>query len=181
MSAGYGASGLVIRAMETCRIIYTSTAARLLGPAELDRLLLQARTYNFSEGISGLLLRAGPQFMQVLEGPHLAVAGLYARISADVRHTSVLLLEQAAVHRSLFPFASLAFAEVEPGALARLTAYLDPLHRRALLPRGYDEQAIIADLLLEFVEMHCPHLLGQAGPSAAGYPPGPPPAVAGPT
>ena len=72
-------------------------------------------------------------------------------------------------------------AEINPVALARLTAYLDPLHRRALLPRGYDEQAIIADLLLEFVEMHCPHLLGQAGPSAAGYPPGPPPAVAGPT
>ena len=147
--------------METYRIIYASTAARPFGPAEFDRLLMQARIYNYSEGVGGLLLRAGLQLLEELEGPEPAVAALYARIAADPRHHAVRTLETAAVQGPLFPHASLGFAEVEPAALARLTAYLEPLHRRALLPQGYDEQEVIADLLLEFVELHCPHVLGQ--------------------
>lgn len=156
--------------METHRIIYASTAARPLGPAELDRLLMQARIYNFSERIGGLLLRAENQFLAVLEGPAPAVNTLYARIAADLRHHAVHTLEAAAVRKLLFPHASLGFAEVEPTALGRLIAYLDPPHRHALLPRGYDEQEIIADLLLEFVEQHCPHVLGQPGDRAASRP-----------
>lgn len=149
--------------METYRIIYASTAARLFGPAEFDRLLMQARIYNFSEGIGGLLLRASLQFLEVLEGPEPAVAELYARIAADPRHHTVRTLEAALVRGPLFRPASLSFAEVEPAALARLTAYLDPLHRQALLPQGYDEHEVIADLLLEFVAQHCPHVLGPSG------------------
>ena len=156
--------------MKTYRIIYASTAARPFGPAELDRLLMQARIYNFSEGIGGLLLRAGAQLLQVLEGPEPAVAELYARIAADPRHRAVRTLEAAVVRGVLFPHASLGFAEAEPAALARLTAYLDPLHRRALLPQGYDDQEIIADLLLEFVTLHCPHVLSQSGDSPPRYP-----------
>jgi Sensors of blue-light using FAD len=149
--------------METYRIIYASTAVRPFGPAEFNRLLMQARIYNFSEGIGGLLLRAKLEFLQVLEGPEPAVATLYARIAADPRHRAVRVLEAAAVRGPLFRHASLGFAEVEPAALARLIAYLDPPHRRALLPQHYDEREIIADLLLEFVELHCPHVLGQPG------------------
>jgi hypothetical protein len=156
--------------METYRIIYASTAVRPFGPAEFDRLLMQARIYNYSEGIGGLLLRAGLQLLEVLEGPEPAVAALYARIAADPRHRAVRLLEAAPVRGPLFRPAHLAFAEVEPVALARLAAYLDPPHRRALLPQGFDEQAIIADLLLEFVELHCPHVLSQPGNRAAGRP-----------
>ena len=156
--------------METYRIIYASTAARPFGAAEFDRLLMQARIYNYSEGIGGLLLRAEAQFLAVLEGPEPAVAELYARIAADPRHLAVRTLEAAAVPGPLFPHASLAAAEVAPAALARLTAYLDPPHRRELLPQGYDEQGIIADLLLEFVEQHCPQVLGHPGQSSASRP-----------
>lgn len=156
--------------METYRIIYASTGTRPFGPAEFDRLLTQARIYNFSEGIGGLLLRADLQFLEVLEGPEPAVAELYARIATDPRHHTVRTLEAAAVRGPLFRPASLGFAEVEPAALGRLSAYLDPPHRRALLPEGYDEQEIIADLLLEFVAQHCPHVLGQPDNRAASRP-----------
>ena len=155
--------------MKTYRIIYASTAARPFGPAELERLLMQARIYNFSENIGGLLLRAGHALLQVLEGPEPAVASLYARIAADPRHYAVRPLA-AAVGRRLFLHASMGFADVEPAALGRLTAYLDPLHRRALLPAGYDEQAIMADLLLEFVALHCPHVLSRPGDRAGSRP-----------
>ncbi|GAB3669951.1 hypothetical protein GCM10027594_34590 [Hymenobacter agri] len=156
--------------METYRIIYASTAVRPMGPAEFERLLMQARIYNYSEGIGGLLLRAGQQFLEVLEGPEAALNTLYARITADPRHQAVQTLEMANVRGPLFRHASLGFAEVEPPALARLTAYLDPAHRRALLPQGYDEQEIISDLLLEFAEQQCPHVLGWPGDRALGRP-----------
>ena len=156
--------------METYRIIYASTAERPFGPAEFDRLLTQARIYNFSEGVGGLLLRAGLEFLEVLEGPELAVATLYARIAADPRHRAVRVLEAAAVRGPLFRHASLGFSEVEPAPLARLTAYLDPPHRRALLPQRYDEREVIADLLLEFVELHCPHVLDQPVDQASNRP-----------
>ncbi|MET4076832.1 BLUF domain-containing protein [Hymenobacter sp. UYCo722] len=156
--------------METYRITYASTAARSFGSAEFERLLMQARIYNYSEGIGGLLLRAGPQFLGVLEGPEPAVATLYARIAADPRHHAVRALEAAAVRGPLFPYASLGFAEVAPDALVRLTACLDQSHRRVLPPQGYDEPEVIADLLLEFVELHCSHVLGQPGDRAA-HPP----------
>ena len=156
--------------METYRIIYASTAARPFGTAEFDRLLMQTRIYNFSEGIGGLLLRAGNQFLEVLEGPEPAVHTLYARITADPRHQAVHLLVAAAVGRPLFPHVSMGFAEVEPAALGRLMAYLDPLHRRALLPHGYNEQEVIADLLLEFVALHCPHVLARPGDRASSRP-----------
>ena len=153
--------------MKTYRIIYASTAARPFGPAEFERLLLQSRIYNFSENIGGVLLQAEPQFLQVLEGPEQAVAELYSRIAADPRHRAVRTLEAAPVQGPLFRPANLDFAEAEPADLARLTAYLDPTHRRGLLPQGYDEQAVIADLLLEFVEQHCPQVLGSPGIQAA--------------
>ena len=157
-------------AMEIYRVIYTSTAVRACGPAEFDRLLTQARIYNYSMGISGLLLRAGMQFLHLLEGPPAAVAELYERIAHDPRHHHVETLERATVRRLLLPHAILAFAEVEPVNLARLTAYLVPQHRRALLPLAYDEQEVIADLLLEFVELHCPHLLALPGDGPASRP-----------
>ena len=153
--------------METYRIIYASTAARPFGPAEFDRLLMQARIYNFSEGIGGLLLRAERQFLEVLEGPESAVAELYARIADDPRHQAVQAFETAVVRGPLFPHASLGFADVEPDTLGRLAAYLDPAHRQALLPQGYNEQEVITDLLLEFVELHCPHALRYPGDRAA--------------
>ncbi|GAA4035636.1 hypothetical protein GCM10022409_20460 [Hymenobacter glaciei] len=156
--------------METYRIIYASTAARPFGLAEFDRLLLQARIYNYSEGIGGLLLRAGSQFLEVLEGPEAAVAELYARIAADPRHQAVRTIDAAAAGGPLFLPARLGFAEVELTALDRLIAYLDPAHRRALFPQGYDEQEIIADLLLEFVELHCPQVLAQPGDQATSRP-----------
>lgn len=156
--------------METYRIIYTSTATRLLGPAELERLLMQARIYNYSEGVGGVLLRAGLHFLEVLEGPEPAVAELYARIAADPRHQAVQALDAAKVRGPLFRHASLGFAEVESAELSRLVAYLDPAYRRTLLPQGCDEQEVIADLLLEFVELHCPHVLGQPGDRAASWP-----------
>ena len=133
------------------QIIYRSIATHRVGAAELDRLVQQARIHNFSQNITGLLLFADRQFLQVLEGEPEVVAEMFAYISQDARHARVAVLVNEPAPRRLFPEWSLGFGFVNAAALARLTAYLHPRHRAALVSRTVKAQEIIPNLLHEFV------------------------------
>ena len=134
------------------RVIYRSTATRLLGTQELARMVEQARIHNFSQGITGILLYAEGHFLQVLEGEPPAVAMLYDQICQDPRHLSIETLYDAPVAQRLSPDWSLGFGTVEIAAFNRLAAFLDPRHQAALLPETYDAKYFSTDLLREFVE-----------------------------
>lgn len=138
------------------QLIYHSTATRIWGAEELDRLVAQARIYNFSCAITGVLFRADQHFLQVVEGEADVVESLYRRIAHDPRHAGFRLLVNEPMKQRVFPRWSLGFRQVLPVTLVRLERYLDPQHRAALLPRGYDGQEIIADLLREFMEEPVP-------------------------
>lgn len=112
----------------------------------------QARIYNFSKGITGVLFHAEGHFLQVLDGEPDAVALLYDRIYHDPRHASIDTLFDAPVAQRLSPGWNLGFGTVKIAALNRLTAFLDPNHQAALLPEAYDSNAFVSDLLREFVE-----------------------------
>ena len=56
-------------------LTYLSSAVDLWTGAELDELLRQAREHNEEAQITGLLLYAGGNFIQTLEGPDGAVEG----------------------------------------------------------------------------------------------------------
>lgn len=92
-------------------IIYqSSVVAPLLAP-ELGRLLEQARFHNRLADITGVLLYDGSRFLQVLEGPPVAVAAVFARIRVDCRHTAVEVLADGPItHRQ---FASWSMGLVE--------------------------------------------------------------------
>ena len=140
--------------MEIYRIIYRSTAARPLGEAELERLVSQSRINNFSRNITGVLFYADEHIVQLLEGPQVAVEGIYRHLSRDPRHTSIATVYSGPAPRRLFPKWSLGYSQVAGPALDRLASYLDPRRWSALLPRAYDAQEVIADLLQEFVAEH---------------------------
>lgn len=115
-------------------------------------MVQQGRIFNFSQGITGVLFCADKHFFQVLEGEQSDVEELYARIRDDARHTKVTTLLDALAPRRLFPDWSLGFGAVNAAALARLSAYLDPRHRSALLLRmAKAQEAVLADLLRRFV------------------------------
>lgn len=67
-------------------VMYTSTAAPDLGDAELLGLLVRARHNNQALGITGVLVRRDPCFLQYLEGPAATLATLTQTIAADPRH-----------------------------------------------------------------------------------------------
>jgi len=72
------------------QIVYFSSAVRLFADEELLELLQIARANNARLGITGVLLYADGNFVQLIEGPDDAVDALYAKISRDQRHTSLL-------------------------------------------------------------------------------------------
>lgn len=85
------------------QLVYTSTATRAMTDADLQELLAQARSNNEELDITGLLLYANGQFLQVLEGPEPAVRRLFDTIRNDPRHTSVETLLTTDTTERTFP------------------------------------------------------------------------------
>ena len=71
------------------RIVYVSEAVVPFGPAELAALIRTSQRNNSARGLTGLLLHAGGQFIQALEGPADAVSERLDVITADPRHRRV--------------------------------------------------------------------------------------------
>ena len=133
------------------QLIYRSTATNAWSDAELDRLVAQARIHNYSCAITGALLYADQQFLQLLEGESAAIEQMYQHIVHDPRHAHIVLLVREPVAQRLFPRWSLGFRKLLPAALTRLSGYLDPRYRADLLPSTCNAQEVFADLLREFV------------------------------
>jgi len=74
------------------QLLYVSDTGRDISPAVLDDILEVSRRKNRSVGVTGLLLYLDGGFLQVLEGNHAAVEGIYAAICSDQRHWNVTLL-----------------------------------------------------------------------------------------
>ncbi len=73
-------------------IAYASRATEPFDHARLVELLTESRANNERDGITGMLVYADPDFIQILEGPDAAVRELLERIGGDPRHTDVRIL-----------------------------------------------------------------------------------------
>ena len=84
------------------RILYISTARSDFDPAALDGILRASRRNNAAAGVTGLLLFGGRRFLQALEGPEPAVAGVFDRIARDPRHFAVVKLSRKTIETRMF-------------------------------------------------------------------------------
>lgn len=92
------------------RLFYTSLACADIGARELAR---DCEGRNREGGITGVLLRVGETYLQVLEGPATAVAETFERICCDFRHRGLALLEIEPADERIF--GDWAMAHVEEG------------------------------------------------------------------
>lgn len=83
-------------------IVYVSTASQPMDAEALERLLLSAREFNRSSGITGALLYSGTHFMQCFEGPDDAVRSVYKRIIASQQHKELVEYMDAPVSERAF-------------------------------------------------------------------------------
>lgn len=75
--------------MQIFHVIYVSTATEPLSTGQFREILNVARQRNDKLGLTGLLLYAHGRFMQVLEGPELAVREVFGSIQGDFRHKNI--------------------------------------------------------------------------------------------
>lgn len=125
------------------QIVYVSTAARPMGMAELDALLVESRNYNRGHAITGMLLYMGGNFCQGIEGPEDQVDGLMERIRQDSRHKEIRELLREPANEREFGTWSMGFLRTADADKAA-TAYVDG----AEVQRALKDSARVMGLLL---------------------------------
>ena len=134
-------------------LIYRSQASRAVHEVTLPPLLRKARLHNERTRLSGMLLHAHGQFMQVLEGPEPELSRLYARIQADPRHYAVRTLAYGPIAARAFPDWRMAYAPTDARALEKITGFL-PL--KAVPGLATHPTAEVVRLLHDFVQGRTP-------------------------
>ncbi len=104
--------------MPLIRIIYTSTAVHEYAAADLDDILAVSARNNAgrapddSDRVTGMLLYAGGNFMQILEGGQAAVDATYQRVEKDPRHKDIFVIERGPVERRDFAAWHMGFRRI---------------------------------------------------------------------
>ena len=115
-------------------IVYCSRAVQSVDKEALEKIIATARHHNPRFGITGLLVFGSGVFFQWLEGPKDNVTSLFKMISADARHSDVVLLTQEDEFRErLFPNWDMELVEAED-----ISAVLEDAMHEATDPRQKD-------------------------------------------
>ncbi|HSV27902.1 MAG TPA: BLUF domain-containing protein [Candidatus Omnitrophota bacterium] len=93
------------------QVIYVSEVTQPVPEHQLHRMLEKSRANNRARNISGLLVRDGGAFLQVLEGPSREIEGLMDRIGCDGRHSDLRVLQVAPIAARQFDGSALAFVD----------------------------------------------------------------------
>lgn len=92
------------------RLIYVSTASLEVSGNDLNAILSVSQKHNASAGITGLLAFNGRNFMQALEGGEAQVLDTMGRISADKRHSGIVVISNDVIDGRAFPDWSMRLA-----------------------------------------------------------------------
>ena len=115
-------------------IVYCSRAVHSVDKEALEKIITTAGHHNPRFGITGLLVFGSGVFFQWLEGPKDNVTSLFKMISADARHSDVVLLTQEDEFRErLFPNWDMELVEAED-----ISAVLEDAMHEATDPRQKD-------------------------------------------
>lgn len=109
-------------------LVYMSSTATVLSPAELADLLAKCHVNNVALGITGMLLYKDGNVMQVLEGEEHKVRALYHKIGKDPRHRGLQTLVQGPVTTRSFPDWSMGFRTLANVAIHDAPGYSEFLN-----------------------------------------------------
>lgn len=112
--------------LQTYQLIYLSVATAPMEPTEIGDMLAIARKNNYSVSVSGLLVYHEQCFLQVLEGPKVAVEAIFGRVSTDPRHQHVEVQLRQVVDAKEFDGWSMAYIDGKNDA-ERLAGFVDYL------------------------------------------------------
>ncbi len=131
------------------QIIYISTANPELTEDRLLAILASSQKRNAERNITGLLLHADGNIIQVIEGPEDRAKKLYTKIAKDSRHRGVTLISSRPIQERDFPAYKMGFKRTHSQAFKqKLPGFTDVVERRAVT----DEQlAGLSKLVATFI------------------------------
>jgi len=112
-------------------ILYLSAGANWFTESELNDLLATCNKNNSRNDITGMLLYADGNFVQLLEGEESAVLETYKKISMDQTHKGVTEIASGPLEKRNFPQWAMGFKSIGPVSNTLFKEYLDPLNSPA--------------------------------------------------
>ncbi|MFM8898502.1 MAG: BLUF domain-containing protein [Burkholderiales bacterium] len=103
-------------------LAYTSSATRMLMEVGLEKLLTDARSRNWSLGVTGVLLYDDGNFFQYLEGQRQALHQVYERIQHSRQHHNLIELVQQPIQKREFLNWNMGLCRVMSSELLRLSS-----------------------------------------------------------
>ncbi len=144
--------------MPLYQLVYESQAPQAFSERELLALLHQARCYNTSHEVTGLLLQApSGRLIQVLEGERGVIEDLYLRIARDSRHHHCTILASGPLSTRRFGEWRMGFRATSEGAHTSLLGYVDTASASFLLPLLPVVSRALLTKLLDYVRHTPPH------------------------
>jgi hypothetical protein len=132
-------------------LIYLSSGSSWLTPSDLGLILEQARRNNAREGVTGLLLHADGNFLQVLEGDASVVEGLYKIILEDPRHFGVIKLVQYEIEARQFPKWTMALRRLRDLGVEDQARFSENLTKWKASPFTEDASVEVKALVESFI------------------------------
>ena len=99
--------------MRLVQIIYMSSLA-CSAESELPLIVAQAMRNNSANGLTGMLLFADGNVVQVLEGERETLRATFAKIEQDPRHTDVFVLTDEPIEKRHFSQWSMGYRHLSP-------------------------------------------------------------------
>ena len=102
----------------TYQMIYSSQATAAMSIADLEAILVDARTGNERRKVTGVLVYVDGVFLQILEGDEQVLRSLMRSITSDSRHTGVKVFYEAEVDSPTFTSWRMAYLSATPQQMA---------------------------------------------------------------
>ncbi len=132
------------------RLVYVSSATRDMSEEDLLLLLEQSRKRNQRQNVTGMLLYAGGNFFQVLEGDAKDVEEIYEAIASDGRNKGNIEMVKEKINERTFPDWSMGFKQLTRRNKTSLKGYSEFLDRKMEPEEFANKSNDILDLLYQF-------------------------------
>lgn len=94
-------------------VLYVSVADPGLGTDAIHDIVSHSQRRNGADGVSGILLYNGSNFLQLIEGEAAMIDACYARIQRDPRHNGIVTLRDMPIGEREFPEWAMRYCLVE--------------------------------------------------------------------
>lgn len=129
------------------RLIYASRATNTMSDDDLLAILDVSRRNNEKANVTGMLVFAEGDFLQVLEGDPKTIAALYERIEDDERHQNCRIFDRSEVSERIFSEWNMGFRQLSKQELTNTPGFVDFFHPE-MTPKALQSPTSSAQFLL---------------------------------